>query len=132
MSEPMLSIQGLTKRFGGVLATDNLEMSVHPGEIHAVIGPNGAGKTTLIGQLTGELIPDAGRIIFDGADLTREPVHKRAQQGLARSYQITQVFREFSALQNVAMAVQAHGRHSFRFWSPASADAGLSGPTAIA
>ena len=128
MSEPMLSIQGLTKRFGGLLATDHLDMSVLQGEIHAVIGPNGAGKTTLIGQLSGELAPDEGRIVFDGIDLTREPIHRRARLGLGRSYQITQVFREFSVLENVAMAVQAHEGHSFRFWAPASADTRLSAP----
>ena len=87
-----------------------------PGELHAIIGPNGAGKTTLIGQLAGEIAPDAGRIHFDGHDITALPVHGRSQLGLARSFQITSLFRDFTALDNVALAVQAHAGHSFRFW----------------
>jgi branched-chain amino acid transport system ATP-binding protein len=107
------------KRFGAVVATAALDLTIMPGEIHAVIGPNGAGKTTLIGQLAGEVQPDAGHIYFAGRDITHLPVHRRAALGLARSFQITSIFPGFSALDNVALAVQAHAGHSFRFWRPA-------------
>ncbi|WP_035671499.1 ATP-binding cassette domain-containing protein, partial [Azospirillum brasilense] len=119
MSDPLLSTNGLVKRFGGLAATDGLSLSVAEGELHALIGPNGAGKTTLIGQLSGELTPDSGTIRFDGRDVTGLPVHKRAQRGLARSFQITSIFPSFTALDNVALAVQAHAGHSFRFWRDA-------------
>ena len=115
MSESLLSTQGLMKRFGGLVATDHVSIDVLPGEIHALIGPNGAGKTTLVGQLTGTLRPDAGTIHFAGEDITRLPTHARVRRGLARSFQITAVLREFTAIENVALAVQAHDGHSFRF-----------------
>jgi branched-chain amino acid transport system ATP-binding protein len=115
MSEALLSTQGLMKRFGGLVATDHVSIDVLPGEIHALIGPNGAGKTTLVGQLTGNLRPDAGTIHFAGEDITRLPTHARVRRGLARSFQITAVLREFTAIENVALAVQAHDGHSFRF-----------------
>ncbi|MBL8836396.1 MAG: ATP-binding cassette domain-containing protein, partial [Alphaproteobacteria bacterium] len=99
-----------------------------PGEIHAVIGPNGAGKTTLVAQLSGELAPDDGTIRFAGADVTRLSVPERSRRGLARSYQITSVFRGLTALENVALAVQAHDGHSFRFWRAARRDRGLVEP----
>jgi branched-chain amino acid transport system ATP-binding protein len=127
-----LVIDGLVKRFGGLVATDHVTLSVEPGEIHAVIGPNGAGKTTLINQLSGDLLPDEGRIELDGRDLTHEPPHRRALAGMGRSYQITSVFPEFSVLQNVALAVQAHAGHSFRFWRPAMSDAALVEPARAA
>jgi branched-chain amino acid transport system ATP-binding protein len=101
---------------------------VVPGETHAVIGPNGAGKTTFISQLSGNLFPDAGRIRFAGEDITRLPAAKRARKGLARSFQITSVYPEFSALQNVALAIQAHAGHSFRFWRDARSDPALTEP----
>ncbi|WP_427309831.1 ABC transporter ATP-binding protein [Cupriavidus sp. H39] len=125
---PLLAVDGLVKRYGGLTATDGFSITVGPGEIHAVIGPNGAGKTTLIGQLAGELAPDAGTIRFDGRDITRAPAHQRALAGLARSYQVTSVFPEFTALQNVALAVQAHRGHSFRFWQPVLASRELLAP----
>ncbi|MCW5734288.1 MAG: ABC transporter ATP-binding protein [Enhydrobacter sp.] len=115
MSEPLLSTDRLVKRFGGLLATDNVTIDVRPGEIHALIGPNGAGKTTLVGQLTGNLTPDSGTIHFAGRDVTRLPADARVRLGLGRSFQITSVLREFSALENVALAMQAHDGHSFRF-----------------
>ena len=108
MAEPALATEGLIKRFGGLTATDDLTMSVAEGELHAVIGPNGAGKTTLVAQLAGDLRPDAGAIRFFGADITGMPAHRRSLAGLARSFQITSIFQEFSALDNVALAVQAH------------------------
>jgi branched-chain amino acid transport system ATP-binding protein len=128
MAEPLLEAKGLVKRFGGILATDNLSMAVQPGEIHAVIGPNGAGKTTLIAQLSGELRSDAGSIRFAGEDVTGLPVYDRSRRGLARSFQITSVFRAFTALENVAMALQAHDGHSFRFWRNATRDKALIDP----
>nr|WP_211108141.1 ABC transporter ATP-binding protein [Azospirillum sp. OGB3] len=118
----------MVKRFGGLAATDGLSLSVAEGELHALIGPNGAGKTTLIGQLSGELSPDSGTILFDGRDVTSLPVHKRAQRGLARSFQITSIFPSFTALDNVALAVQAHAGHSFRFWRDAARDRRLADP----
>ena len=128
LSPPLLSTDSLVKRFGGLAATDGLSLSVVEGELHALIGPNGAGKTTLIGQLSGELTPDSGTIRFDGRDVTRLPVHKRAQRGLARSFQITSIFPSFTALDNVALAVQAHAGHSFRFWRDAGRDRRLADP----
>jgi branched-chain amino acid transport system ATP-binding protein len=128
MAEPLLEIAGLTKRFGGVVASDEITLAIPRGELHAVIGPNGAGKTTLLGQITGEIKPDAGRIHFDGADITALPVHSRSLLGLARSFQITSLFLDFTALDNVALAVQAHAGHSFRFWRNARADPALREP----
>jgi branched-chain amino acid transport system ATP-binding protein len=128
----ILSIDKLVKRFGGLLATDALSLGVEPGEIHAVIGPNGAGKTTLIHQLSGELHPDSGRILFDGTDITHEPAHRRALRGIGRSYQITSVFAEFSALQNVMLAVQAHAGSSFSFWRSVHRDPRLLEPARVA
>jgi len=128
----ILQVTGLVKRFGGLLATDHLSLSLERGEIHAVIGPNGAGKTTLINQLGGEILPDEGRIVFDGHDLTREPPHRRAMAGLGRSYQITSVFNDFSVLQNTALAVQAHAGHSFRFWRAAASESALTEPAMAA
>ena len=124
----LLSVKGLVMRFGGLLATDHLDLEVEPGELHAVIGPNGAGKTTLINLLSGELRPSAGSILLNGRDLTRLPVDQRALAGIARSYQITSVFLEFSVLQNVVMAVQAAAGHSFAFWRPVLSDARLVEP----
>jgi branched-chain amino acid transport system ATP-binding protein len=132
VAEPLLRVEGLTKRFGGVIASDNIMLEVAPGELHAIIGPNGAGKTTLIGQLGGELAPDAGRIWFDGHDITPLPPHARSALGLARSFQITSLFPDFTALDNVALAVQAHAGHSFRFWRDARRDPELRAPARAA
>jgi branched-chain amino acid transport system ATP-binding protein len=121
----LLSTQGLIKRFGGILATDNLSIEIAAGELHAIIGPNGAGKTTLVAQLAGELKPTSGTIRFAGEDVTRLPPQARALKGLARSFQITAICREFSALENVTLAVQAKAGHSFRFWRAARRDPAL-------
>ena len=121
----MLEVRGLTKNFGALRATDNIDFDVAEGETHAVIGPNGAGKTTFISQLAGNLRPDGGTVRFAGADITTLPAPKRARMGLARSFQITSVYPEFSALDNVALAVQANSGHSFRFWRPARGDSSL-------
>ncbi len=128
MPEPLLEIDGLTKRFGGVVASDAIALAVPQGELHAVIGPNGAGKTTLIGQLAGEIAPDAGRIRFAGRDITGLPTFQRSRLGLARSFQITSLFLDFTALDNAALAVQAHAGHSFRFWRNARAEPELRTP----
>jgi branched-chain amino acid transport system ATP-binding protein len=113
-----LEVRRLTKRFGGLTATDALDLDVAAGELHAVIGPNGAGKTTLIAQLAGVLRPDAGSIRLDGEDITSLAEHERVHRGLARCYQITNLFPRFTALENVALAVQARDGSSFRFWRP--------------
>jgi len=123
-----LRVEHLVKRYGGLTVTDDLSLDIRPGELHAVIGPNGAGKTTLIGQLSGELRPDGGRVLLDGEDVTRLPVERRVRRGLARSYQITSVFKPFTALENVAMAVQARRGHGFRFWRPLLATPALREP----
>ena len=119
MAESLLRVVNLTRRFGGLVATDNLSMEVAPGELHAIIGPNGAGKTTLIAQLTGQLPPDSGSIHFAGLDITGLPSHRRSGLGLARSFQITSLLRDFTAADNVALAAQAHAGHSYRFWADA-------------
>jgi branched-chain amino acid transport system ATP-binding protein len=124
MTEPLLVTDRLVKRFGGLLATDTVSIDVKHGEIHGLIGPNGAGKTTLVGQLTGGLAPDSGTIRFLGRDVTRLPIHARVRLGLARSFQITSVLRDFSALENVALAQQAHRGHSFRFLTDVRKDLG--------
>ena len=113
MAEVLLKTEELTKSFGGLVAIQELSMEVEAGEIHAVIGPNGAGKTTLIAQLSGSLKPDSGRILFENRDITHVPEYRRSALGLARSFQITSVLKNFSALDNVALAVQAHAGHSF-------------------
>ncbi|HEV8640628.1 MAG TPA: ABC transporter ATP-binding protein [Methylomirabilota bacterium] len=119
MDEPLLQVRGLTKSFGGLIATNRMDLDVAGGETHAVIGPNGAGKTTLISQLSGDLRPDAGLIRFVGEDITHLGAPARSMRGLARSFQITSIFKDFTALDNVALAVQAHAGSSFRFWRPA-------------
>lgn len=124
----LLKVDQLVKRYGGLTATDHFCLDVAPGELHAIIGPNGAGKSTLIGQLAGELRSDEGSIHFDGRDITGMPIEQRARAGLARSYQITSVFREFTALENVLVAVQAMQGHSFGFWRPAIRQASLVEP----
>jgi branched-chain amino acid transport system ATP-binding protein len=132
MSEPLLQVGNLGKRFGGIVATDDLSLEVACGELHAVIGPNGAGKTTLIAQLSGQLTPDSGRIQFSGADITMLPMHKRSALGLARSFQVTSLFLDLSVLDNVALAVQAHAGHSFRFWRDARSEPELREPARVA
>jgi len=124
----MLEVRGLTKSFGALRASDGIDLLVREGETHALIGPNGAGKTTFIGQLAGTIRPDAGRIAFGGEDVTLHSAPRRARMGLARSFQITTIYHDFTVLQNVALAVQAHAGHSFRFWRPAFSDPELLEP----
>lgn len=123
MSEPMLRVDKLVKRFGAFAATDGASLVVKAGSLHALIGPNGAGKTTLIHQISGALKPDAGHVHFDGQDITRLPMHQRARRGLLRSYQITSIFSQLSVLDNLALAVQAASGSSMRFWRPARSEA---------
>ena len=118
MSDPILRLDGIEKSFGALKVTDGLTLEVERGETHAIIGPNGAGKTTLINQISGALAADAGRIRFDGHDVTALAMPARARLGLARSFQITQVLPRFTARENVALAAQARSGSSFRFWHP--------------
>ncbi len=115
----LLEVHGLVKRYGGLVATDGVDLSVRTGGIHALIGPNGAGKTTLIQQLSGALAPDAGRILLAGEDVTPLSMHERVHRGLARSYQITSIFPRLTVLDNVALALQARRGSSLRFWRAA-------------
>jgi branched-chain amino acid transport system ATP-binding protein len=132
MSDAILTCEALRKSYGGIAATDDVFLEVERSQLHAVIGPNGAGKTTLIAQLSGEVMPDAGRIRFDGRDITRLSAHRRSLIGLARSFQITSIFENLTVIDNVALAVQAHRGHSYRFWKPARQDAELTEPARAA
>src|SRR5258708_30857111 len=107
VAEALLQVEGLSKRFGGVVASDGISLEIPKGELHAIIGPNGAGKTTLITQLAGELAPDAGRIRFDGADITALPTWRRSRLALPRSFQLTSLFPDFTPLANRALAAHA-------------------------
>jgi branched-chain amino acid transport system ATP-binding protein len=122
---PLLQVRSLRKRFGGVVATDDVTLDVDEGSVHALIGPNGAGKTSLIAQLSGSLAPDAGEIRFAGVDVTRLSQHARVKAGLVRSFQITRLFKGFSALDNIALAVQARSGSSLSFWRPVAREAAL-------
>jgi branched-chain amino acid transport system ATP-binding protein len=125
VADTLLSVKNLSRRFGGIVATDDLSLDVVRGELHAIIGPNGAGKTTLISQLTGQLQPNSGSIHFAGQDVTRLPAYRRSALGLARSFQITSLLKDFTAIDNVALAAQARDGHSFRFWGNARKEAHL-------
>ncbi len=123
--EPLLEIRDLVKRFGALAATDRLSLTVRRGEVHALIGPNGAGKTSLIAQIAGTLSADAGRIVFQGRDITRLAAHRRVRRGLVRSFQITRLFTRFSVIENVALAVQARSGSSLSFWRPVAGERAL-------
>ncbi len=127
-AEPLLVAEGLCKSFGAVAAVREMSLAVAAGEIHALIGPNGAGKTTALAQLSGEMKPDAGRVVFQGRDITGLEIGAHVRLGIARSFQITCVLDDFSAEDNVAMAVQARASHNFRFWRPARRDSALRDP----
>ena len=130
--EAVLRLERVRKAFGALVVTDDLTFEVTPNELHAVIGPNGAGKTTLINQISGLLAPDAGRILFAGRDITDLPAHARAELGLARSFQVSSILPGFSALENVALAVQARTGSSFRVLGRAAAETALNGPAMAA
>jgi len=125
MSDTLLSVSALHKHFGGIFATEDVNLGVERGTIHAIIGPNGAGKTTLIAQLSGQLRPDSGDIVFGGERINAYSMAHRARLGLARSFQITSLVLPMTLLENVMLAVQGTRGHSFRFWAPAAADAEL-------
>ncbi|MEZ5752591.1 MAG: ABC transporter ATP-binding protein [Paracoccaceae bacterium] len=127
MADPVLHLSNLRKSFGALQATDNVSLSLVPGEIHALIGPNGAGKSTLIAQVSGRLRPDSGSITFRGRDITGLSVAQRARLGLGRSFQISSLIPAYSARRNVMLAVQARQGHSFRLLRPVQRDASLTG-----
>ncbi len=132
MAEVVLETVELQKSFGGIVATRRVNLQVRANGVHAVIGPNGAGKTTLLSQLSGSLAPDSGEILFRGRNVTRLPEHRRALLGIARSFQITSIFPDMTVLENVALAVQAHAGHSFRFWRRADRQPALVEPARAA
>ena len=125
MTEPLLRVSNLCKSYGALKVTHDVSLTVAPGQIHAIIGPNGAGKTTLIAQLSGQLRPDSGQVIYAGQDITGLDMAARVRRGLARSFQLTTLLPSFSALENVALAVQAREGSSFRFFGRAAREAGL-------
>jgi len=121
----VLEARGLVRRFGALLATDHVSLTLYPGEIHALIGPNGAGKSTLIHLLSGGLPADEGQLVVDGKDVTRLAAHERVAAGLSRSFQITNIFKSFTVLENLLLAVQAHAGSSFGMWRPRDAEQAL-------
>ena len=125
MAEPVLDLRDLTKSFGALKATDNVSLTLVPGEIHALIGPNGAGKSTLMGLVSGKLTPDAGEVWLSGQNITTLSVAQRAKLGLGRSFQVSSLIPEYSALRNVMLALQARQGHSFRFLTPVMRDKSL-------
>ena len=125
MTQALLDVRALRKRFGGVVATDGVDLQLQRGEIHALIGPNGAGKTTLVAQLAGQLKSDAGSVQFDGADITRLVAHQRARRGLVRSFQITRLLKSLSVRDNLGFAVQATQGRIFSAWRPVRDDHSL-------
>jgi len=128
MAEPLLDLRGLRKTYGALVVTDDVNLAVQPGELHAIIGPNGAGKTTLIHQISGMLPSNSGQILFAGEDVTNLSMPQRVHRGLARSFQITSILPGFSALENVALAVQARSGSSFRLFGDASQEKSLNDP----
>jgi branched-chain amino acid transport system ATP-binding protein len=128
MAESLLELRNLRKTYGALVVTDDVSLSVRPGELHAIIGPNGAGKTTLIHQISGLLTSASGQILFDGDDITRLPMHQRVRRGLARSFQITSILPGFSAIENVALAIQARSGSSFRLLGDAGREQALNEP----
>ena len=118
-SKPILRVSGLHKRFGSLVVATDIGLDVYPYQLHSFIGPNGAGKTTFFNMMTGILQPNAGKIVFDGHDITNMPVHKRIRLGLSRSFQILSVFRELTAFENVRVAVQASDKRSTGLWRDA-------------
>ncbi|MGE4125144.1 MAG: ABC transporter ATP-binding protein [Pusillimonas sp.] len=127
MSKPILETQALTKRYGGLLVTDGVSIEVREGELHAVIGPNGAGKTTLINQLSGELFPDSGQVLFSGRNITALPIHDRARLGVVRSYQVTSIFEGFTVLENVVLSALGATSGAWQIWRPLLGNSALVG-----
>ena len=112
----LLEVQGLTKDFRGFRAVDNVDLAVEEGTVHALVGPNGAGKTTLFNMLTGFIKPTAGQIRFAGEDVTGLPPERIARRRMARSFQITSLFEQLTALEHVALALQSSTSLGYRFW----------------
>ncbi|MFC3074546.1 ABC transporter ATP-binding protein [Shinella pollutisoli] len=128
MAEPVLAVDRLEKAFGALKATNGVSLDLRPGEIHALIGPNGAGKSTLINQIAGALAPDAGTIRFLGRDVTALSTAARARLGLARTFQVSSLLPDFSALRNIMLAAQARQGSSLRFLRPVLSDRTLTEP----
>ena len=128
MAEPVLEIREVSKRFGALTASDRVSLDLRPGEIHALIGPNGAGKSTLIKQIAGEIVPDSGAILFDGKDLRGLRPEERARAGLARSFQVSSVIADMTALRNVQLAVMGQSRNVFGLFRSVATDARLLEP----
>ena len=125
MIDVLLNVQNLTKAYGALQVSDSINLSLKRSEIHALIGPNGAGKTTALAQLSGQLKPDSGSILFEKRNITKTPMHERAKLGIARSFQITSIMQGFSVKQNVLLAVQAKAKHHFKFFKDARQDKNL-------
>ena len=125
MDDPVLDLRGLSKSFGALKATDDVTLTLQRGEIHALIGPNGAGKSTLMGLVSGKIAPDAGQVWLDGAEITTLSVARRAKAGLGRSFQVSSLIPDYSALRNVMLALQASQGHSYRFLRPVNRDTAL-------
>lgn len=125
MTEPLLNIKGLRKSFGALVATDDVTLTLNPGEIHALIGPNGAGKSTLIKQVAGGLTPDAGQVWFDGRDVTPLDTVARARAGLGRTFQISSLAMEYTVLQNAMLGALGARGSVWRFFTPVMKDAEL-------
>ena len=121
----LFRIEGLVKRFGGLVATDHVNLTVERGEVHALIGPNGAGKTTLVNLITGLLKSDGGRILLDEKDITRLPDHQRVSAGMSRCFQVTRVFAKETVHDNLMLAAQAHAGSSLRFMAPRANETAL-------
>lgn len=128
MAEPVLELDAVSKRFGALIVSDAVSLDLRPGEIHALIGPNGAGKSSLIKQIAGEIAPDSGSIHFCGTRIDQLDIAGRARLGLARSFQVSSLAPDFTALQNVMLAVQAVSGKTFRFFQPALTDPELIDP----
>ncbi|MBN9471615.1 MAG: ABC transporter ATP-binding protein [Bosea sp.] len=132
MKQPVLTLESVRKSFGALKVTDDVSLSVAPGELHALIGPNGAGKTTLVHQISGMLKPDSGAIRFRGEDISALTPEKRARRGLARTFQITSTIASLSVLENVALGVQAKVAHPLSLFRNAARDAALNRPALAA
>ena len=118
MTDPVLEVRGLTKRFGALVVSDAIDLALRPSEIHAIIGPNGAGKSTLIAQICGGLRPDAGRVVLGGQDVTARPTRDRARMGLARTFQISALAMEDTVLQNAMLGALGASRRPWGFFRP--------------
>lgn len=125
MTDPILELNGISKRFGALIASNSINLDLRPGEIHALIGPNGAGKSTLIKQIAGGLQPDSGRVYFDGADVTALSTAARAKRGMGRTFQISSLAMEYTVLQNAVLGALGHRGDVFRFFRPVMKDAEL-------